>query len=348
MNSLELSLKTTHIGSLPFTEINKSLDIAFSFDIPAWPQLSKFKEEGMLWQFIKNFPGFNLNEEKVFTETPSFEEEMLKFYELYIEIIEAGRTHLLESFLEPDFSKTFFPFLERAKEFNALILKGQITGPFTLGIALKNEKGEALIFRDELRDLLVKFLTLKALAQAFYLKKVAERVILFLDEPGLSGFGSSAYIALSKNLVLEMLKEIISILKSHNILTGIHVCANTSWDLILETETDIVSLDSFSFFDKFSIYAEKIEEFLNKGGYIAWGIIPTDKILLEKIKEKELIKIFQNQLELLAQKIHLENNFLLSKSLLTPACGLGSLEENLVDKVLFLIKYLKEQTKISE
>ncbi|MDM7202988.1 MAG: hypothetical protein P3W84_001990 [Thermodesulfobacteriaceae bacterium] len=337
-----LALKSTHIGSLPYTDIKAALEVSFSFDIPAWPQLSKFKEEGMLWQFIGDFPGFSLSEEKVYSNHPSFEEDMLKIYERYVEVLEKRDKTLLFSFLKKDFSKAFFPFLEKAKEMSSSLLKGQITGPFTLGISLKNEEGSPIIFREDLRDLLVKFITLKALSQALYLKEVASEVIIFLDEPGLSGFGSSAYVSLSKDLVAESLKEIILTLKSFNIITGIHVCANTSWDLLLETEVDILSLDSFTYFERFALYGEKICEFLEKGGYIAWGAIPTDNHILKGIDEKEVLHSFLEGLKSLAEKTSFKEEDLLARSLLTPACGLGSLSEDLVPKVVSLINSIKK------
>jgi methionine synthase II (cobalamin-independent) len=338
-----LSLKTTHIGSLPFTDLEKALDIAFCFDIPAWPQLPKFKEEGMLWQFLSDFPGFDLEKERIFTNTPSFEEELLTIYESYVEITENHNITLLKEQFRPNYSKAFFPFLERAKGLNPYLLKGQITGPFTLGISLKTEKNESLIFRDDLRDLLLKYLTLKALAQAYFLKDVAQEVILFLDEPGLSGFGSSAYISLSKEFVLELLSEIVEGLKKHGFIVGIHVCANTSWDLLLDSGFDLINFDSFSFFEKFSIYADKIAEFLAKPErYLAFGVVPTTSSLLEKVEREEIIRGFQGQISILAEKIALAEPTLLKRVLFTPACGMGSLPEHHVDKVLYLLKELQK------
>ncbi|MFN3504702.1 MAG: hypothetical protein ACK4Y7_00635 [Caldimicrobium sp.] len=342
MKSLDLSLKTTHIGSLPYEDLEKALEVAFTFDIPAWPQLSKFKEEGMLWQFVKNFPGFDLKKERIITQRKTFEEEMLKFYESYLEVIENKNVSPLKGFLHYDFSKAFFPFLEKAKSASLPILKGQITGPFTLGISLKTEDEVALIFRDDLRDLTVKFITLSALAQVYHLKEVSEGVILFIDEPGLSGFGSSAYISLSKDLVLEMIKEIATAISQFSAKVGVHVCANTSWDILLESGIDILNFDSFSYFDKFVIYAEKIKEFLGKGGYLAFGAVPTSRELLEKVNEKEVISRFEAQIKTLGEALSLKGDKLLKHILITPACGLGSLPEEFVPKVLALIRSLKE------
>lgn len=346
MSYPDLSLATTHIGSLPFTEVEEALAFSFNFDIPAWPQLPKYKEEGMLWQFVRTFPGIDLQKERILTDTSEFEEGMLRVYEDYVAIWEERKRDLLSKQLERDFSKTFFPFLEKVKEQKCLIVKGQITGPFTLGISLKTDKGETLIFREDLRDLLVKYLTLKALAQAYFLKQVAKEVILFIDEPGLAGFGSSAYITLSRELVLEMLKEILNALKEFDCLTGIHVCANTSWDILLDSGVDIISFDSFSYFDRLAIFSDKLAHFLSQEKkFIAWGAVPTDAAILENLTAQQVLEKFQSQFKDLAQKISLEEGELLKKSMLTPSCGLGSLNEEKAQRVLSLLSNLKENLK---
>jgi len=339
----ELFLKTTHIGSLPYLEVERALEVAFSFDIPAWPQLPKYREEGMLWQFVRDFPGFNLEKERVFAEGQDFEEGQLKIYELYLEVLEKGNWEALASHFDLNFCRAFPSFLERAKKGTFSILKGQLTGPFTLGISLKLADQQSLIFREDLQDLLLKFLTLKALFQASLLKKLASQVILFLDEPGLSGFGSSAYISLSKERVLELLKEPVELLQAQGVRVGIHVCANTSWDLVLESGARLINFDSFSYFDRFIIYQDKISEFLSQEDtYLAFGAVPTQKEALLKTTPEEVVKRFSEQLKTLSELTSLPEEKLLKRIMLTPACGLGSLPEDLIPKVLSLLKFLQK------
>jgi methionine synthase II (cobalamin-independent) len=342
----ELSLKTTHIGSFPFTEVEKALSLSFKVDIPAWPQLSKYQEEGMLVQFNEGFPGYNWKKNIVETASPEFENHMVDLYEKYFAIVEEGNTDLLSSFLPSSkHAKGLHAFIEKLKNQNILsAVKGQITGPFTMGISLKNEKGENLIFKDELRDLIVKFLTLKALSQGLEFKKFSSTVIIFMDEPGLAGFGSSSYITISKEMVLSMLNEIALVLKKFNIIPGIHVCANTSWDIVLDSEIDILNFDSFNYYDKFVIYKENIKNFLKKQGkYIAWGVIPTTKEELEKVTDKEVIEKFKAQLKEMEQATGFSSEEILKKSMFTPACGLGSISEELAKKGINLLVNFKEK-----
>lgn len=108
MSYPELSLVTTYIGSLPFTEVEEAFAFSFNFDIPAWPQLPEYKEERMLWQFVMTFPGIDLQGERVLTNTHQFEEGMLLVYEDYVAITEESKVELLETQLNRGFSKSFF------------------------------------------------------------------------------------------------------------------------------------------------------------------------------------------------------------------------------------------------
>lgn len=336
VNLSELSLKTTHIGSLPFLEVEEALDWSFSLDIPAWPQLPKYEKEVMTLQFLEGFPLWDKNQ-NVVKNFVKEEKEVLTFYELYLKIIEENQLELLKTFsLSETSARAFFPFIKRAQKLKPSFLKGQITGPFTLGITLKNEKRENLIFDERLRDLLVKFITLKALAQAWELKKTNSEVIIFLDEPGLSGFGSSAFITLSKDLILTMINEVAEILQKYGFLVGIHVCANTSWDIVLESSIQIISFDSFNFFEKFILYEKPLKNFLEKG-VLAWGIVPTDKEVLNQISLKDIVEKFKFQLKTLSKTLKISPEIILKKSLFTPSCGLGSLDIFLAKKALEIL-----------
>jgi len=344
MKNTILSLKTTHIGSLPFEDPEKAVDLILEYlDIPAWPQLAKFKNENMLIQFNEDLPGFDKEKKIIDTASSKFEEELLKFYELYFKIIEEKNLDFLSNFsLSEDYAKGFKIFLNKVRTFNFSIVKGQITGPFTLATNLKTQTGEIAIFIEDLKDLIVKFLTIKALAQALELKNVSSKVIIFLDEPGLAGFGSSSFITISVNTVISMLNEIIEILNKFEILTGIHVCANTSWDIVLDSKANILSFDSFNFYDKLIIYKENLKKFVkNENKYLAWGVVPTNSEILKNISLEKIIHKFEFQLTNLSSLLDISKEVVLKKSLFTPACGLGSLSDTLSIKALKLLKSFK-------
>jgi len=78
-------------------------------------------------------------------------------------------------------------------------VKGQITGPMTTGIGLRDQTGTSIFYDDNLRDTLTKLLALKARWQVERLNAFTTKIppLLFIDEPGIVSFGSTAYAGVS-------------------------------------------------------------------------------------------------------------------------------------------------------
>jgi hypothetical protein len=90
---------------------------------------------------------------------------------------------------------------------------------------------------------------------------------------------------------------------------------------------DIISFDAYEFGDTISYYPRQVKDFLEKGGAIAWGIVPTS----EKIKEENpesLREKLEDRVDNLARK-GIEKELIWEQCLLTPSCGTGSLTEDL-------------------
>ena len=163
--------------------------------------------------------------------------------------------------------------------------------------------------------------------------------IIFIDEPALSGFGTSAYITITKEDVIQSIEEIILKIHSENGLAGVHVCANTEWDMLLSSKVDIISFDAYSFFDKFILYPEMIKAYLGQGKILAWGIVPTGKAeLVAEQTTQGLIQLLNAQMDELADKTGIDKETIISQSFITPSCGTGSLDLDSAKKVLKLTK----------
>ena len=138
-------------------------------------------------------------------------------------------------------SATFRCFLETVKgaDLPLRALKGQIVGPFTLLSGMKDQDGRALIYDERFLDIIPKLLGLKARWQIELMQTFGVPLIIFLDEPALAGFGSSAFISVSAELVLRMLAEVVEAVHTAGGLAGVHVCANTDWLLLFQSNLDI-------------------------------------------------------------------------------------------------------------
>lgn len=340
------------IGSLPMDNHAEATRLMLKYvpEIPLWVQLPRHPGEGMIEQFLPGMPGFTQEGEKVYitTEAPDFQDKLVAFFEDYMAVT-AEPTLLAKSrfSLTPETACGFFELILAAADLPAppKALKGQITGPITMGVGVKDQNGKSVFYDDTLRDVLVKMLALKARWQAEQLAAAGARSIVFFDEPGIVSFGSSAFISISREQVNAAMAEVIEGVHAAGGLAGIHICANGDFSLALDSAADIISFDAYNFFDKFMLYSDKIKAFLDRGGILAWGIVPTDNP--ESI-EGESVDSLLEKWEAAAgqvQALGFDRAQIMAQSLITPSCGTGSLTLDQAVKVLEMTQGLSARLR---
>ena len=340
------------IGSLPMDSHKEATELIFEStpEIPLWAQLPKYPEEGMMEQFLTGMPGLVKNEGGSFIDSTSedFDAEMLSFFEEYL-AVSSGSQSLEESrfVFTPETGKGFQEFLRQVdaagKSFKAL--KGQVTGPVTFGTSVKDQNEKAIFYDDQLRDAVVKKIAMNAAWQAREFSGRGYQPIIFIDEPGLAGFGTSAFITITREDVQQAVNEVVEAVHSKGGIAGVHVCANTEWGLLLESEIDIISFDAYAYFDNFILFPDIIKKFLGRGGILAWGIVPTqnpEEIAAETVDS--LMEKFEGQVEQF-EKIGVDRETLLNRLFITPSCGTGSIDLDSAKKVLTLTKELSERIR---
>jgi len=340
------------IGSLPLSDHAEACQLILEYmpQIPLWIQLPVHKEEGMVAQFMSGLPGICSAGDRVYIDTDrdDFDNDILAFYEEYMAVTE-GDTALSDSrfVLSKDSARGFFTFIENLKRLSSppVAVKGQITGPFTFCTGIVDQNRKAIIYEEQIKDAAVKLLELKSRWQVQELSRFGCPVIIFFDEPGLAGFGSSEFISISRDGIVQSLEEVIAAVHAAGGLAGVHVCANTDWSLVLDSSADIVSFDAYSYFDRFILYSARIKAFLDAGKIIAWGMVPTLKAdELEQATADSLIDQWKQKAAQI-EKLGIDSGQLLSQSLITPSCGAGSLSIDLALKVLKLTREVSEHIR---
>lgn len=338
----------TTIGSLPHTDAREAARLILKFTprIPAWAQLSKRAQEGMLIQFTEGLPGFRrpLNAGSYFeVDAPAFQEEISAFYENYLAVVEDNSSaHLASYALSREYARGFYALLELlgSEGHRPHALKGQVTGPFTFGTSVTDGHGKSAYYDGQLRDIIVKTISLKAKWQIEQLQFYAAPVIISIDEPSLVGFGSSAYIGITASDIQKDLNEIIGCIHQAQAFAGLHCCENTDWSMVLESGIDIISFDAYSYFDKVLLYADSLRDFLARGGIMAWGLVPTaDPAQLHAESTETLLGKWHSRVGQLARRgIDVER--VAAQSLITPSCGAGLLSTQDAELVLRLLSDL--------
>jgi len=325
----------TGIGSLPLTDIQAAVDLILRYlpAAPFWPQLPKCNlREGMLSQFSENLPGLKFEGGDLRFITSDKEKELELFYDKFI-------NHDLEYFkITPDFARGLHAFYQRlngADLSKVEFIKCQVTGPFTFCAGIKDTEDKIILHDEVLRQAMVKGLAMKALWQLDYFKKFGKKMIMFFDEPYLTGVGS-AYTTVTRNDVIDIYSELTDMLKSQDSLVGIHCCGNTDWSMLTDAEgIDIINFDAFNFQERFVLYADNLNRFLKKGGIICWGIVPTQEFSTDQSAELLAQKI-KFGLDVLVKK-GINRQLLLERLMISPACGLGTLDAQKAEGIFNLL-----------
>ncbi len=324
----------TAIGSFPHNNVATACQIIFESipEIPVWPQLpnSDFREN-MEIQYSEGLPRVVLDEKKermYFDTSGDFSQELEKFYENYL-------AENLEYFhISPEFSRGLYEMekiFKSGSQPKPKFFKGQVTGPITEGLGRVDENKRSIYYNELFRDVIVKATEMKARWLINKFKFLECNQICFVDEPILSAFGSSTYVSVHRDDVVRYLNDVIKAIHKEGALAGCHCCGNTEWTILIDAGIDIISFDAYEYGETIGYYPQEVKAFLEKGGSLAWGIVPTSEKSFQETPQSliDKLKVLINNL---AQK-GINKNLLWEQCLLTPSCGTGSLSVELAEKI---------------
>lgn len=331
------------IGSLPLDSHETALEWIHGHtpEIPLWPQLPCFPQERMMHQFMEGVPVIeeDIPHDHIAFNTASehFASEQLAFFEDYLAVTEEGADLLSSRFgISRERARGIYLLSDSVAAHPEIIgLKGQVTGPFTLLTSISDAQKRIGYYDPTVREIVVKAVALKGAWQARFLKKHALPVLIFIDEPALAGLGSSAFISISIQDITADLDEVVLAIHNEGALAGVHVCANTDWELLLTSTIDVLSFDAFGFFDRLAGHTIAVRSFLDRGSLLAWGIVPTGEAEeISRATADGLATLWEKQADALGR----ERGWLLARTLITPSCGTGSLSRDLAARVLELTR----------
>jgi len=349
----ELKLECLAIGSMPHNNLNDAMELVEKFfgNVPFWPQMVKVsKNEDMIIQFLEGMPSFFADKSYLDTDYENFYEDLETFFMDY-EMIISGQDDNGEIISKYGISQkaasSFGSFLNLVSK--SKFAKGQIVGPFTLATTLVDKDGRCAVYDETLKEIIQKTLTIKALWQIREMRRVNPEItpVIFIDEPSISQLGTSAYVTISEDDVLCMLKEVSDVIKSEGALSAIHCCGKCDWKVPMDSGVDMLNLDAYGYAKNLSVYSKEVEKFLLRGGKIVWGVVPTlDKAALEAADVKIIENKFHQAVKYLTDK-GINEKLIITNSLVSTSCGAGSLSIELANKAFMLTReisnYLKER-----
>jgi hypothetical protein len=338
------NLATTGIGSVPFTDAAEAVSFVLKDGptIPFWPQLPKRSfEEEMIPQYGAGVPCVRIDavRKTVSMDLSRREAELEEFYNKFIE--EDPGKFAMPGRVVPG----LYEFERAAGSRRWPIVKGQTTGPVTFCTGVFDPDKRPLFGDPDLRDAVVKTIVRRVQWQIARLKPFAsERVLVFVDEPVLAAFGSSSYLYLSEENVLEMLGEVFSAITGAGGITGIHVCGNSDWGVIVKSGVQVVNFDAYFYGESISLYPEQVKALFDRGGSIAWGIVPTTPVV-NKESADSLTRRIGVCFDAMIRKGFSEA-LLRERAILTPSCGTGNLSADETRRVFELLADVRERLMV--
>ena len=302
------NLLTTAMAVMPQKDVGEALALSLTLDVPFWPQLPNLNYyEDMYVQAAEHFPGIVLNlEEKTLRFSmdgfiAEFEDTMSRFdTPAYFDISE-------------QYSQVYHRFLAEDLTDRPAI-RGQLEGPVSFGFNVLDQDNRPILFDDSIRPFMFEFMAKRLNVQLARLKERNANAFMFIDEPGLQ-FIFSALSGYGEQKAKGDLDAFFATVDGPR---GIHLCGNPDWDFLLGLDMDVLSMDIYTNAEIFSTCAGSIRKFLERGGVIVWGIIPTGF----EAFSKESLGFLGMKLEGIWQhlcKKGLDLDYLLSRSMLSPA-----------------------------
>ncbi len=330
-------LATTAMGILPHEDADEALKLAFTLDIPFWPQLPRVSfYEDMYVQALENFPGAVLDEpsQRVYIDTGLFYAGLDAF-------VFHEEDYSWFS-LSEKFSRVYRKFLGcDLSHFKSA--HGQVISPVSLTLKIVDENGRPIVYNDDIRSIAFSFIQKRVNAQYRELAVKNERAFVWIDDPGLEFIFS----AMSGYDNIKAREEMLAFYDGVEGPRGLHLCGNPDWDFLLSLNIDIISLNAWGFGDIFVNYA-KVNDFMKGGGVVSWGIVPTYQDELAKEDTGTLAGRLEKTWEPLVRR-GLGHAEIVAGSMLAPAtCNLLNPDRTeTVEKAFHMLNrvsgYLKER-----
>jgi PAS domain-containing protein len=342
----------TGIGSLPHSTAQDALRLILSTfpEIPFWPQLSRRDfRENMYAQFSEELVGVKIDLPHEWMGAVVDDETTVGIEAFYARYLENDPRLFAVS---REYAAGLYALHEqRCALRDARWIKGQVTGPISFGLKVVDQNLRPMLYDDALRDVLVKHLARKAQWQEQFLSQPYEGsepsqglpTIIFVDEPSLALIGASV-VALNRDEVIRDLEEVFAALTG---LKATHCCGNTDWSLLLETSVDVISFDAYNYAENLALFAADVKRFLDRGGALAWGIVPTVEEQIAAETVDALVVRLDAAIGLLVKK-GIDRDVLYERALITPACGLGTISIPAAERAFALTRGVSEKVRARE
>jgi hypothetical protein len=202
-------------------------------------------------------------------------------------------------------------------------VKWQFVGPVTLGVALTRAGlSDDLAFAVASRAVRSH---VAAISVAIATELPQSPQVIFIDEPWFGELLNPGF-PIDPDTAIDLLSGAMAAV-SGVATVGVHCCAEADIPSLIAAGPDVLSIPVHP---RIAGVAGYLGHFLDAGGRIAWGVVPTDGPMFASPDRhwRELLELWSG----LAQR-GVDPDLLRSRSIVTPHCGLGTHTPVVADRV---------------
>ena len=271
-------VKSFPLGTLPYNSVDTAAVMLAKLysDSPYLAILPAIdSEDTVINRTLKGIPGVKFKDGKLLLKTTSkqYQAELTSLDKAF----NSAKKDDVDKFaIESIFLEKYFQLIKKFKSKTAYV---NILGPFTLSQLLNNLAEEQMLTDKSFRKLFIQAVCVKAM---YMIKKIKEtcpttQPIIVLEEPMLGRFGDIKRINedITAELITNMFTRVIEKIKECGALVCVQCMEKCDWQIPINAGADIISYDAYNNPNNLCIIPESVTEFIERGGKINWGIVPT-------------------------------------------------------------------------
>lgn len=304
---------TVGIGSLPHRDLDTGIRFALDATaIPTVPSLPRRSPaEGIIVQAMLGIEGVAVGQ----------------YGAISVDVTRVDPLADVTTDLQHDAFAGFRRFLELAAERHAVqpieAVKWQLVGPVTLGMALLR----AGVPGHDAFEVSVRAVRshVQHLLDAVDAAVPGARQLVFIDEPDMVDL-TDAHFPVAPDTAIDLVSGALAAIEPRA-LSGLHVCGDADWSTLMAAGPQILSVPiGASIVDA----AGYLQQFLARGGIVAWGAVHTDGPISTTVERpwRQLTQLWCQLVERGCDQVLLR-----TQCLITPECGLGVHSPSVAERV---------------
>ena len=317
----------TGVGALPHRDPVAACDTVLR-TFPEFPFVPTLPNRGLQEQIVimdsEPLPGRVIADGKLTVDRDrDLLEAMEQIYRDYLEK-DAGRYGP-----SPAYASGFHEMMGRRLP-AARFLKCQVTGPVTFGMQVVDRDRKPIAYDPQYADILPKMIALRARFCEQEMRRCTgvKETLVVLNEPYLATLGSSV-VPVDPGWVRSGWEEMAALVDGG---LGVHCCANTDWGFVLSLDPSVLSLDAYGTGREVLLYLDQITAYLERGGVVAWGIVPAQAAAFAGENLDSLYDRYRGIRDTVTARMDPE--VFDARSLVTPTCGIQGADEDTAVRIM--------------